>query len=60
MKPFEYFDKGSMAIIGKNKAVADIPLFKIHFSGFVAWLAWLFIHLVSLIKRRNRVKTFYN
>jgi NADH dehydrogenase len=41
IKPFEYFDKGSMAIIGKNKAVADLPLFKIHFSGFVAWLAWL-------------------
>jgi len=57
---FEYFDKGSMAIIGRNKAVADIPLFKIHFSGFVAWLAWLFIHLTSLIKHRNRVKTFYN
>jgi len=60
IKPFEYFDKGSMAIIGKNKAVADLPLFKIHFSGFVAWLAWLFIHLISLIKHRNRVKTFYN
>jgi NADH dehydrogenase len=60
MHPFAYFDKGSMAIIGKNKAVADLPLFKIHFSGFVAWLAWLFIHLVSLIKHRNRAKTFYN
>lgn len=60
MHPFEYFDKGSMAIIGKNKAVADIPKPKIHFSGFVAWLAWLFIHLVSLIKHRNRAKTFYN
>ena len=60
MHPFEYFDKGSMAIIGKSKAVADIPTPKIHFSGFVAWLAWLFIHLVSLIKHRNRVKTFYN
>jgi NADH dehydrogenase len=59
-RPFEYVDKGSMAIIGKNKAVADIPLFKMHFSGFVAWLAWLFIHLISLIKHRNRVKTFYN
>jgi NADH dehydrogenase len=60
MRPFEYFDKGSMAIIGKNKAVADLPKFKIHFSGFVAWFAWLFIHLVSLIKHRNREKTFYN
>jgi NADH dehydrogenase len=60
MHPFKYLDKGSMAIIGKNKAVADIPMLKIHFSGFLAWLAWLFIHLVSLIKHRNRVKTFYN
>jgi NADH dehydrogenase len=59
IKPFEYFDKGSMAIIGKKKAVADLP-FKLHFSGFIAWLMWLFIHLLSLIKHRNRVKTFYN
>jgi NADH dehydrogenase len=59
MRPFQYFDKGSMAIIGKNKAVADLP-FKLHFSGYLAWLMWLFIHLVSLIKHRNRVKTFYN
>ncbi|WP_428327679.1 NAD(P)/FAD-dependent oxidoreductase [Mucilaginibacter sp.] len=60
MQPFKYFDKGSMAIIGKTKAVADLPKPKIHFSGFVAWLMWLFIHLVSLIKHRNRAKTFYN
>lgn len=60
MHPFAYFDKGTMAIIGKNKAVADLPFLKIHFSGFVAFLAWLFIHVVSLIKHRNRVKTFYN
>jgi NADH dehydrogenase len=60
LKPFIYNDKGSMAIIGKNKAVVDLPKPKIHFSGFIAWCAWLFIHLVSLITYRNRVRTLYN
>lgn len=58
--PFSYHDKGSMAIIGKNKAVVDIPKPKLHFNGFFAWLVWLFIHLISLITYRNRLKTFYN
>ncbi len=58
--PFKYFDKGSMAIIGRKRAVADLPKPKIHFSGSVAWLMWLFVHLTSLITHRNRVKTFYN
>ncbi|ADY54224.1 FAD-dependent pyridine nucleotide-disulfide oxidoreductase [Pseudopedobacter saltans DSM 12145] len=58
--PFKYDDKGSMAIIGKNKAVADIPFKNIHFQGFIAWLAWLFIHLMSLLNYRNRMKTLYN
>lgn len=57
---FEYFDKGSMAIIGKNKAVVDLPKPKVHFKGFFAWLIWLFIHLLSLITYRNRIRTFYN
>ena len=60
LKPFKYNDKGSMAIIGKNKAVADLPSPKLHFKGFIAWAMWLFIHLVSLISYRNRVTTFYN
>ena len=60
LKPFKYNDKGSMAIIGKNKAVADIPKPELHFKGFIAWAMWLFIHLVSLISYRNRVTTFYN
>lgn len=58
--PFKYNDKGSMAIIGKNKAVADIPFKNLHFQGFIAWLAWLFIHLMSLLNYRNRMKTLYN
>ena len=60
MIAFSYYDKGSMAIIGKNKAVVDIPKPKMHFKGFFAWLVWLFIHLISLITYRNRLKTFYN
>lgn len=60
LKPFVYYDKGSMAIIGRFKAVADLPKPKIHFNGFIAWMAWLFVHLVSLINFRNKVKTLYN
>ena len=59
-KPFKYKDRGSMAIIGKAKAVADIPNHNIHFHGFLAWITWLFIHIMSLINYRNRVKTLYN
>jgi len=58
--PFHYFDKGNMAIIGRNKAVADIPKPKLHFKGFIAWFLWLFIHLTFLISYRNRFKTLYN
>ena len=60
LKPFKYNDKGSMAIIGKNKAVVDLPNPKLHFNGFFAWLIWLFVHLMSLISYRNRIMTFYN
>ncbi|GAC1647431.1 MAG: NAD(P)/FAD-dependent oxidoreductase [Acidobacteriaceae bacterium] len=52
-KPFHYFDKGSMATIGRNKAIAEIG--KVHLSGFIAWLAWLFIHIFFLIGFRNRL-----
>jgi len=60
LNAFTYNDKGSMAIIGRNKAVADLPSPKLHFDGFLAWVAWLFIHLLSLITNRNRFKTLYN
>ena len=52
LKPFSYFDKGSMATIGRNKAVADLKGVKV--QGFVAWLIWMFIHLVSLIGFKNK------
>jgi NADH:ubiquinone reductase (H+-translocating) len=58
-KPFTYKDKGTMAIIGRNKAVCDLPN-HIHFKGFIAWFLWLFVHLISLINYRNRLKTLYN
>lgn len=60
LEAFKYKDKGSMAIIGKNKAVVDLPKPKLHFKGFFAWMVWLFIHLISLITYRNRINTFYN
>ena len=50
---FRYWDKGSMATIGRNKAVADLNL--VHFSGFPAWLAWLFVHVLFLVGFRNRL-----
>ncbi len=59
LKAFVYKDMGSMAIIGRNKAVADLP-HHIHFKGFIAWFMWLFIHLISLIGYRNRMKTLLN
>ena len=52
-KRFRYWDKGSMATIGRNRAVADLHWF--HFSGFPAWLAWLFIHIIFLVGFRSRL-----
>jgi NADH dehydrogenase len=60
LKPFVYDDKGAMAIIGRSKAVADIPGAGRHFNGFIAWTAWLFVHLFSLIAYRNRFMTMAN
>jgi NADH dehydrogenase len=57
-EPFKYFDKGSLATIGRNKAIADLG--KIRFQGFFAWLIWMFVHLISLMGGRNRVIVFIN
>lgn len=59
MKPFSYLDKGSMATIGRNKAVVDLPTGQ-QFGGFVAWLIWMFIHLVSIIGFRNKLVVLSN
>ncbi|TMU57656.1 NAD(P)/FAD-dependent oxidoreductase [Flagellimonas algicola] len=58
MQPFTYKDKGSMATVGRNKAVADLRRFK--FQGVFAWFVWMFVHLFFLIGFRNRVVVFIN
>jgi NADH dehydrogenase len=58
LKPFEYNDKGSMATVGRNKAVVDLPKFR--FQGVFAWFVWMFVHLFFLIGFRNRVVVFIN
>ena len=58
MKPFNYFNKGSMAIISKYKAVVDLP--RGFFKGFPAWLVWLFIHIIPIAGFRNKLKLAYN
>jgi NADH dehydrogenase len=55
---FEYVDKGSMATIGRNKAVVDLP--RGQFSGFFAWVVWLLVHLFALIGTRNKVVVLLN
>lgn len=58
MEEFTYFDKGTMATIGRNKAVVDLG--KLRFGGFFAWFIWMFVHLWFLVGFRNRVVTFFN
>jgi NADH dehydrogenase len=58
MKDFRYNDKGSMAIISKYEAVADLP--KVSFTGFFAWLIWLFVHIIPLVGFRNKVKLAFS
>lgn len=55
---FKYFDKGAMATVGRNKAVVDMGNF--HMKGFLAWLTWMFVHLLSIFGFRNRLITFVN
>ena len=54
---FRYWDKGTMATIGRNKAVADLKF--MHLSGLPAWLAWLFVHVVFLVGFRNRLVVLF-
>ncbi|MDE5886010.1 MAG: NAD(P)/FAD-dependent oxidoreductase [Muribaculaceae bacterium] len=58
VKEFKYYDKGSMATVGKNRAVADLKCCSL--SGFIAWFAWMAIHLLSLLGMRNKVTVFLN
>lgn len=58
LKSFAYNNKGSMAIISKYDAVADLP--KVSFTGFFAWLIWLFVHIIPLVGFRNKVKLAFS
>ncbi len=62
MKPFRYNDKGSMATVGRNKAVVDLNVFKgqVRTQGLIAWFIWMFIHLISLIGFRNKFFVFFS
>lgn len=57
---FEYYDKGSMATIGRNLAVVDIPKPRLHFKGFFAWMIWMSLHLFLIVGVKNRVFVFLN
>ena len=56
--PFEYHDKGSMATVGRNRAVVDLPFW--HFTGVFAWIVWMFVHLMSIVGVKNRLLVFIN
>jgi len=55
-KPFHYFNKGDLAVIGRSHAIADFG--KLRFSGRIAWLLWLFVHIMYLVGFRNRISVF--
>lgn len=55
---FEYKDLGSMATIGRNKAVVDLPF--INFKGYLAWLVWIFVHLMLILSVKNKLIIFIN
>jgi NADH:ubiquinone reductase (H+-translocating) len=58
LKAFRYTDKGSMATVGRNKAVVDLKNLKLH--GFFAWFVWMFVHLISIIGFKNKFFVFMN
>jgi NADH dehydrogenase len=57
-KEFEYKDLGSMATVGRNQAVVDLPF--IHFKGYFAWLTWMFLHLMLILSVKNKLIIFIN
>lgn len=58
MKQYTYFNRGSMATVGRNLAVVELPFIK--FYGFFAWLTWMFVHLMAIVGVKNRVLVFIN
>jgi NADH dehydrogenase len=59
-RPFVYKDKGTMATIGRRKAVVDLTKPKIHLNGTIAWLVWMFLHLMLIFGGKNRLQVFIN
>ncbi len=59
-KEFEYHDKGTMATVGRNLAVVDIPKPKLHLGGWLAWLIWMSVHIVLILGVKNRLQIFIN
>jgi len=57
---FEYHDKGTMATVGRNLAVFDLPRPKLHFGGFIAWFIWMSLHLFLILGVKNRFFVFCN
>jgi NADH:ubiquinone reductase (H+-translocating) len=60
LKEFIYNDKGAMATVGRKLAVVDVPKPKLHFGGFLAWLVWMFLHLMLILGVKNRLSVFFN
>jgi NADH dehydrogenase len=59
-KEFEYHDKGTLATVGRNLAVADFPKPKIHLGGWIAWLMWMSVHIALLLGVKNKLQVFIN
>ena len=59
-REFEYRDKGTMATVGRNLAVVDVPKLKLHFKGLLAWMIWMSLHLMLLLGVKNRLFVFLN
>jgi len=59
-RDFDYYDKGTMATVGRNLAVVDIPRPKLHFRGFIAWFIWMSLHLMLILGVKNRFFVFSN
>jgi NADH dehydrogenase len=58
LKAYEYWNLGTMATVGKNKAVVDLPFFR--FKGYFAWIVWMFLHLMLILSVRNKLIIFIN
>jgi len=58
LKPFRYKDKGSMATVGRHRAVVDLK--SLHIQGFLAWYIWMFVHLISIVGFKNKLFVFWS